>query len=141
MSDEINYKHYSGIVAEWYDPLIEFEENDIKYYQNVVEDAKGPVLELACGTGRLLVPFLKEGVQIDGVDASEEMLEICKKKIEADGLKSNLYLQDIAELKLPKNYKAIFISGGSFQLVADFERAFNTMKTVYNHLLPGGKFV
>lgn len=141
MSDTINQKHYSGVVAEWYDALIESEENDIKYYQKFAEESKGPVLELACGTGRLLFPYLKEGVQIDGVDVSEEMLEICKKKIDSMGLKSNLYMQDIADLDLPKQYQTIFIAGGSFQLISSFQRALRAMKKIYNHLLPGGKFI
>ena len=72
-----NSKHYSGIIAEWYDRLLEKESGDINYYKKIVQKANGPVLELACGTGRHIMDALKNGVDIDGLDSSTDMLSIC----------------------------------------------------------------
>ena len=139
---EVNRKnHYHGPVARWYDRLLENERQDIIFYAPIVQEAKGAVLELACGTGRLLVPFLKAGAAIEGLDISQDMLNICQEKLNALGLSTTLYMQDIVNFKTDKRYALIFISGGSFQLVDDFDLAMTSLHAVYNHLAPGGRFV
>jgi SAM-dependent methyltransferase len=140
--NEINPKnHYRSLVSRWYDRLLENEHQDIAFYAPIVQQTKGNVLELACGTGRLLVPFLKEGAAIDGLDISQDMLDICQKKLSAMSLSTSLYRQDLVDFKIDKPYALIFISGGSFQLVDDFDLAMTSLHTVYNHLAPGGRFV
>ena len=52
----------------------------LRYYRQLIERRGGPVLEAMCGSGRFLVPLAMDGIDIDGVDASPEMLAACKKK-------------------------------------------------------------
>lgn len=52
---------------------------------------KGEVLDLGCGTGEFIYRFLKDGFSVKGVDISEDMLRISKKKIESKNLKNNNY--------------------------------------------------
>jgi SAM-dependent methyltransferase len=66
--------HY-GVVARWW---AEFNEGgpEIKYFQRYI-DAGQPALDVACGTGRLLLPYVRAGLDVDGCDISEDMLALC----------------------------------------------------------------
>lgn len=139
--DSPNRTYYKGLFADWYDDLHEDEVQDIEFYEKIVMETDGPVLELACGTGRLLVPYRRQGVDIEGVDCSSDMLRICKRKLDAVGLEANLYQQNIEELRLSRRYQTMFISGGDFQLIDDFDNALQALNAIRKHLLPGGKLV
>ncbi|MGD8779848.1 MAG: methyltransferase domain-containing protein [Ignavibacteria bacterium] len=141
MSNNINKSHYCGIVAEWYDIILESEKNDIIFYKDIIKRFGGPALELASGTGRILTELLKEGVIVDGIDFSSEMNEICKRKIKEINLSSEIYEQDFAELKLPKKYNTIFIAGGSFQLISNRIDAQTALGKIHDHLLDSGVLI
>ena len=141
MNTESPKNHYRGLVAQWYDRLLENEKKDIEYYRSIVQECSGHVLELACGTGRLLVPFLQAGVDIEGLDISGDMLKICRNKLKDLNLATKLYEQDIAEFSTNKQYDTIFIAGGSFQLLDDFDQAMACLSCIFHHLLPGGGLV
>src|SRR5262245_23366046 len=66
---------YYGLVVETYE-LFHPEGNldDVPFYAGLVAEAGGPALELMCGSGRVLLPLLRMGVDADGVDCSPEML-------------------------------------------------------------------
>ncbi len=136
-----NSKHYTGMVAEWYDRLLEKENGDINFYKKIIQKGNGPVLELACGTGRQLVDALKNSVDIDGLDSSPDMLQICKEKIDKEGLETTLYEQKFEELYLKRKYNLVFIPGGSFQLIHKFDYATLTLSKIYQSLNKGGKLV
>ncbi|MCF8239872.1 MAG: class I SAM-dependent methyltransferase [Melioribacteraceae bacterium] len=133
--------HYNSLLAEWYDELLWNEGKDIEFYTSVIKKENEPVLELACGTGRILIELLKNGVQCDGLDLSHDMLNICRDKLEKNKLTTDLYEQNIIDFEIDKKYKTIFVPGGSFQLVSDFDEALLSIETIYNHLIDGGKFI
>lgn len=133
--------NYKGLLVDWYDGLLADETKDIELYKNIIADMDHPVLELACGTGRHIVPLRRMGIEIDGVDISEEMLKVCYSKLKKENLRAGLYIQDITKLKLPKKYKTIFISGASFQLITDFDQAIFTLEKIYDHLENDGILV
>jgi len=136
-----NKSHYYGLVAEWYDKILESESNDIEYYKKIVLKREGKCLELACGTGRLLLPILKAGIDVEGVDISSEMLAICRKKLQKNNLSAILYEHDIENFNTGKQYGTIFISGGSFQLIYDIEKVQKCLRIIYSHLETGGLFI
>ncbi len=133
--------HYWGLLAKWYDKLLEEEKGDIQFYRDLVLRCKGKVLELACGTGRLLVPFREEGAEIEGLDISKDMLAICRNKLLEKNLTAELYEQDFVDFSLEKQYELIFLSGGTFQLIYDIKKVQKSLKTILRHLEPGGQFV
>lgn len=100
-----------------------------------------PLLEPMCGTGLNLIPFLEAGADIDGLDASPFMLDICRQKCEKLGMKSNLYEQFIEQMNLPRQYGFICIPGGSYGHVYDKTVAAEALRRMYAHLLPGGWLV
>lgn len=133
--------HYRGIVAEWYDDFLAGEGEDIRLYMSLLLEEGGPVLELACGTGRLTLPLLRAGLEVDGVDISEEMLALCRAKLDAAGLRARLIRQPIEQLDLGRAYRCVFVSGGSFQLITDPEHIRSAVAGMHRHLLPGGRLI
>ncbi len=128
-------------MAQWYDTLLGKEKNDIEFYKKIVVNSKGKVLELACGSGRLLVPYRNMGADIEGLDISSDMLAICREKLKENNLSAPLYKQDLTRFKTGKQYAAIFIAGASFQMIDNFEKAMTSLQLIYHHLQSDGLFV
>ena len=104
----------------------------------MVRESGPPVLDVGCGTGRLLLDFMEQGIETDGVDNSPEMLELLREKAAKMGIQPNVYFQQMEELDLPRRYQTIIVPSSSFQLVIDPEKAREAMRRFYSQLLPGG---
>jgi ubiquinone/menaquinone biosynthesis C-methylase UbiE len=122
--------------ATW--DYFETDDSDYGFYLDLIARGEGRVLDVGCATGRLLIPYLKAGIDIEGVDSSEEMLSICRDKAARRGLAPVLYRQRMEALDLPHRYTTIIVPGGSFQLVTDREEAHLTLRRFHAHLEPGG---
>ena len=101
--------HY-GLVAKWW---AEFNDDgpEIAYFQRFVESGQ-PALDVACGTGRLLIPYLKAGLDVDGCDVSPDMIALCRENAERAGLSPTLFVQPMHDLDPPRTYRTIFVCGG-----------------------------
>ena len=99
------------------------------------------VLDVGCGTGRLLLDYLAQGIDIDGVDVSPEMLALCAEKAQRLGLHPRLFEQTMQELDLPRTYRTIMVPSSSFQLLTDAQDAQEAMRRFFRHLEPGGILV
>ena len=115
-------------------------ELDFWFLKEKLKPITGPCLDLACGSGKHLVPYLKEGILIHGVDSSPTMLENCRKRLAEVNLTTELYCQKMQDLNLPGKYKAIFISVGSIAVLTSFEDAMATLRKCHAHLQAGGVF-
>jgi SAM-dependent methyltransferase len=132
-------QHYKGLIAEWYDDWLKERTDDRDYYSGFFSGFDGRVLELACGTGRLLIPIAASGVAIHGLDSSEDMLEVLERKASSLNIKGiQLYNQLMEDFSLPTEYDAIFVASGSFQLLTSSESAINSLKCIRNHLSDDG---
>jgi SAM-dependent methyltransferase len=107
-------------------------------FRAVIERHGQPALDVGCATGRLLLDYLAEGIDIDGVDVSSEMLALCRAKAEARGLNPMLYQQAMESLDLPRRYRTILVPSSTFQLITDAVAARIAMRRFSDHLLPGG---
>lgn len=92
-------------------------------------------LDIACGTGRLLVPFPRDGLAVQGMDAAEEMLAICRTKAARVGVNPTLHRQLMQDLDLAEHYHTIFIPARSFQILAKREEAFAALRRFHNRIL------
>jgi 2-polyprenyl-3-methyl-5-hydroxy-6-metoxy-1,4-benzoquinol methylase len=102
--------HHGLVAREW----AEFSTaggQEATYFKSLIETSGQPALDLGCGTGRLLLPYLQAGLDVDGVDYSRDMLEQCQQRAEREGLAPKLYQQTMHELDLPRRYKTIYACG------------------------------
>jgi ubiquinone/menaquinone biosynthesis C-methylase UbiE len=93
------------------------------------------------GVAGILLDFLSQGIDIDGLDISPEMLAICSQKAERLGFAPRLYQQEMEQLDLPRQYRTILIPSSSLQLVTDESKVRQAMQRFFRHLLPGGALV
>jgi ubiquinone/menaquinone biosynthesis C-methylase UbiE len=134
---------YYGLLADtwdvWRDDTASWE--DRFFFLDIVRQYGQPVLDVGCGTGRIILDYLSEGIDIDGVDNSPEMLAICQTKAKKMGLAPTLYQQQMETLDLPRTYRTILVPSSTFQLVTDLEMARSTLRRFFSHLQRGGAFV
>src|SRR5438270_8064320 len=114
---------------------------DRPFYWAAIKASGEPALDVGCGTGRLLLDFLAQGIDIDGVDNSPEMLELCRQKAHRLGLRPALFQQPMEDLQLLRAYRTIIVPSSSFQLVTDRAAAAEAMRRFVQHLAPGGSLV
>ena len=138
--DDSGNFQYSGLFAEVYDLLISNETiGDADFFRAVIRDRGEPALEIGCGTGRLLLDYVAEGLDVEGVDLSEDMLRICRRKAEARGLSLAVHAQAMQALDLPRRFKTVFVPASSFMLLTERREAELALQRFYAHLTPGGQ--
>jgi SAM-dependent methyltransferase len=130
--------HY-GLVARWWAEF-NLDGPEIDYLRSFVEPGQ-PALDAACGTGRLLVPYLHAGLDVDGCDISPDMLELARERAVREGLDPpNVYALALHELDLPRAYRTIVLCGG-FGLGGRRELDTQALGRLYDQLEPGGTLV
>jgi len=110
---------YRGMMAAAWD-LLRGDTSDWEdrpFFLAAIREFGEPALDVGCGTGRLLLDYLLQGVDVDGVDNSPEMLVLCREKAAALGLNPRLALQEMQDLDLPRRFRTICVPSSSFQLV------------------------
>lgn len=134
---------YRGLMAESWDWLRgdPSGRGDRDFYWEMIQTNGEPVLEVGCGTGRLLLDFMASGVDIDGVDVSPEMLAICRSKGQNRGLVPILYEQAAETLALPRRYRTILATSSVLQLIPERCAVADAARRLHAHLLPGGALI
>lgn len=134
---------YRGLMATTWD-LFRGDTSgwdDRAFYRRQVARYGQPVLDVGCGTGRLLLDYLQQGVDIDGVDVSPEMIALCRSKAETLGLSPTILYATMEGLDLPRTYRTILVPSSSFQLLTDLPDAHTALRRFFHHLEPGGALV
>jgi SAM-dependent methyltransferase len=134
-NDAVQTWHYGLIARHWAENNTTGPE--IAYFQQQIETYGQPALDAGCGTGRLLIPYLRAGLDVDGCDVSGDMLAYCRQTAEAEGLSVNLYQQALHKLDLPRRYQTI-VACGVFGIGVSREQDFMALQRFHEHLLPGG---
>lgn len=113
-------------------------EDAYAFYRQYADEAKGPILEPMCGTGRFLLPLLQEGFDIHGFDASGYMLAALHVKAKTKHLTPTVSQCLIGDFNVSEKYNLIFIPSGSFCLMTDLATIKLALKTFYDHLSKDG---
>lgn len=122
------------LVFSWYDV-------DIEFYVEAAQAARGPVLEVACGTGRIYLPTLAAGADIDGFDIAPAMLEHLRGKAAARGLTPRVSVADMRDFTMPRRYELITIPFRAFLHLPSSADQIRALRCIRDHLEPGGSLL
>ena len=133
---------YGGVTARYYDAayaVLRAPARDVEFYTELARASGGPVLELACGTGRVLLEIAKQGIACTGVDLSPSMLERLREK----GAPPSLRLVQGAMQRFDlgaERFALIYTAFRGFQHLYTVEDQLACLACVRRHLAPGGAF-
>ncbi len=119
-------------------------EGDIAFYLDCARQFGGPVLELATGTGRVLLPLARQGVEIVGLDRSRAMLARAEDKLRAEGVartRVQLVEADMMDFDLGRQFALVIVPFRSFQHLTEPVAQRAALRCVHRHLKPRGHLV
>jgi len=128
------------LTGEDYDLQIQGYREDLKFYLSEIKKSKN-TLEIGCGTGRILLPALKAGANIEGLDFSKKMLKTLHQKAKRIGLKPVTYYADMRNFTLGKKYGLIIVPFRPFQHLYNTREQIAALKNFHKHLNRGGKLI
>lgn len=137
------YSH--SALTRYYDVFSTGMPGDAHFYVEEAMRSEGRVLELACGTGRILIPTAEAGVRITGVDSSSAMLDAARMKIarlpaEVES-RITLVEDDMTRFTLDQRFALITIPFNSFGLLITPEAQRACLQRIHDHLEDDGRLV
>jgi SAM-dependent methyltransferase len=111
-----------------------------QFYCDVARDMGGPILELACGTGRLTVPLALTGMETIGVDSSAAMIEAARAKATVAGASASFIQGDMRSFDLSRRFALVVVSCNSLSHLTENEDLTAALSRILRHLAPGGLF-
>jgi SAM-dependent methyltransferase len=130
---------HHGLVSRYWSEFETDGGREAEYFRELIARSGQPALDLGCGSGRLLLPLLQAGLDVDGCDYSADMLARCRERAAAQKLSTRLYEQAMHALDLPRRYWTIFCCG-VIGLGGERRLTMKAMQRCYEHLRPGGTF-
>jgi SAM-dependent methyltransferase len=129
----------------YYDCVATGVAGDIAYYVDEARSAGSPVLEVGCGTGRILIPTAEAGVDIVGLDASRDMLAIARGKLDRrpPDVQRRVHLVegDMRHFALNRRFSLVTIPYRAFLHNLDVEDQLRTLRRVREHLADDGRLI
>jgi SAM-dependent methyltransferase len=113
----------------------------LPYYLAEARRLGSPVLELACGTGRLTIPVAQQGQEIVGLDLSPAMLSTARAKADAAGCRIDFVAGDMRSFALERRFNLIFIAANSLLHMTTVQDLMACLARVRHHLAANGWFV
>jgi SAM-dependent methyltransferase len=131
-------------IGELYDHVPVYRDRkDVAFYVDLCRASKGEVLELGCGTGRILIPAAEAGCAITGLDQSGVMLERCGahlRKLAPEVRKRVALVEaDMTNFSLGRTYELAIVPFRPLQHLVRVEAQLSFLACVHRHLRPGGK--
>lgn len=134
MAYEHFYRYYDRLMDDIpYEHYIDFVKSHLQRGTHL--------LDLGCGTGSVLIPLLKAGYQVDGLDGSEEMLMVLQDKLLDDNRSTNLYCDDMRNIRLEEYYDGIYSFIDTINYLTTPSDLKQTFEGIYHSLKPGGIFI
>jgi SAM-dependent methyltransferase len=145
MNNSEGYDEYDG-TAEFYDHVEPYRNRmDVDFFVEAARQAGGPVLEIGCGTGRVLIPTARAGIDIVGIDLSGEMLDVCREKMlaEPEKVRARVALMegDMRHFELGRSFMLVTLPFRSFQHLTTVEDQCACLKRVRSHLVKRGTMI
>lgn len=135
-----------SVVAELYDHVVPYRNRqDINFFVEMAKEAKGPVLEVGCGTGRVLIPTACAGIEVVGLDLSPSMLSLCREKLacEPEEVRARVELAqtDMRHFHLDRKFALVTTPFRPFQHLVEVEDQVACLRSIRGHLAGGGRLV
>jgi ubiquinone/menaquinone biosynthesis C-methylase UbiE len=141
-SYDVSAKYYDAAYARLAEKQV---LADTPFYVEIARRPGGPVLEIGCGTGRVLLRIAREGIEIEGVDNSAAMLGVLRERLLAESpavrCRVTLHEADMRSFRLPKKYPLVIIPFRPMQHMYTMEDQLAALRTAAAHLQDGGKLV
>jgi len=139
------YAEY-GFTAEFYDHVVPYRERqDVAFFVELARETGGPVLEVGCGTGRVLIPTARAGFEIVGLDLSPSMLAVCRERLAQEPAEVQARVElvggDMRDFDLGRQFALVTIPFRPFQHLTTVADQIACLKTIHRHLKPGGRLV
>ena len=130
-------------LATYYDLIYEEVTDDIPFYLELAQESGGRVLELGCGSGRVLVPLAAAGIQITGLDNSPGMLARARAALERRNLfgRARLVEGDIADLELGEQFPLVTVPFNTWMHLESAAQMIAALHAIRRCLLPGGRLL
>ena len=130
-----NYDRYLDVMYAGEDHHENFQE----FYLNLAKQyGQGGVVDIACGTGAVLLYLAERGIEVDGTDLSEEMCKVSASKAEEMNLKLNIYPANMTTFNSGRKYSLAIIARSGFMHLPDQKLQIEALKNIREQLLPGG---
>lgn len=136
-------------VNEYTEPFARFYEERLRdttvgdeaFYREAAAAADGPVLEGACGTGRLYLALLRDGVDADGFDASPAMLDVLREKADTADLDPTVWVGDFRSPGVDRLYDLVVVPYNSLAALTTVDDQLAALKAAHTLLRPGGRLL
>ena len=145
-NDASRHRDEREFVAEFYEHIAPYKQReDIEFWVEMARESGGPILEIGCGTGRILLPIARAGIEITGLDLSPAMLSICRQKLahEPPAVRDRVQLVegDMRRFILAREFALVTTPFRPFQHLLSVEDQLECLNTIQSHLAPGGRLV
>ena len=130
-------------LARYYDWEHADYDIDVPLYQDFARRSGGPILELACGSGRLMAPLLELGERVVGIDSSGPMLQRAREALDRAGLlrRAALHEADVRRFSLDERFRLAVYGLDSFGLLVSVDDQIAALRRIRDHLHPGGLLI
>ena len=142
--DDFAGSYYRAGFAEFYDQFYDImDREDVGFYVDQAKQTGGPVLELGCGTGRVLIPTAREGLHVTGVDLSEHMMAVFRAKLAQESVevqgRTQIVCADIRDFALGTQFNLVTVPFRPFQHLITVDEQMACLSAARRHLMPGGR--
>ena len=145
MNSAGGYEEYA-FVADLYDWVVPYRERpDVLFFVDAATDAGSPVLEVGCGTGRVLIPSARAGIDVVGLDASPQMLAVCRERLRREDVavrsRVELVQADMRAFELGRQFTLATLPFRPFQHLVTVEEQLSCLVSIRRHLIEGGRLI
>jgi len=133
-------------VAEFYDHVVPYRDRqDVSFWVDMARESGGPVLEIGCGTGRVLIPTARADIEIVGLDLSTQMLAVCRRRLSEESAdvqsRATLVQADMRDFDLGREFSLITTPFRPFQHLLTVDDQLACLRSVHRHLAANGRFI
>lgn len=119
----------------------ETDRGDVSFYVERATEADGPVLELACGTGRIYLEILERGVSIDGLDASDAALDVLRDAATERDVEPSVWQADMASFETERTYDLVICPFNAVQHLLSIDEQLAALRCIDDALASDGRFI